>query len=92
MQPVRPPSGSWGSILGTAVLARTKPSANALKLRKARARRKLGLASYRLLLDEVATELLLEREQLLPPGRDHSHQNVERALAEFVRALINIEL
>jgi hypothetical protein len=69
-----------------------RPSKNARKLRRRRHRERLGLKVFSLTLDLVAIECLLENEQLLPPGVEHSHAQVEAALATFLQALCDIEL
>jgi hypothetical protein len=63
------------------------PSPNALHCRGARERQRSGLTVYHLLLETVGIEALLEREQLLRAGADHSRREVEAALRELITAL-----
>jgi hypothetical protein len=66
------------------MLYRTRANAN---LRRHRERRRSGRRVYRLELDEVQVETMLEAEGLLPTATEHSHQQVEQALAYFVGVL-----
>ena len=66
-------------------------SANVRACRIARQRQNNGVAVYRLALDAVDIEALLEREGLLPVGVDHAHRSVEAALKAFVTALADFD-
>ena len=60
---------------------------NARRCGRFREREGAGVALYRLKLDSVSIEAMLEREGLLAPGRDHCHADVSAALAQFITSL-----
>jgi hypothetical protein len=68
------------------------PSPNALRLRKARQRQNHGVKYFRLVLNELAVEELLIREQRLLPGRDYSRAEVESQLARFIDDLCKFDM
>jgi hypothetical protein len=58
-----------------------------VNLRRHRERQRLGVRCFKLPLNVVNVEEMLIREGLLSPLVDHSHGEVEAALAEFVTRL-----
>ena len=65
-----------------------RPSAVALRVRKTRARRRQGQASYRVTLDAVDLEELLLSSGVLLPEQTDNHNAVEAALASFLQLRI----
>jgi hypothetical protein len=66
------------------------PTPNAQACRDARSRQRDGISFFRLALDVIAVEHLLENEGLLRAGVDHSHIEIEAALADFITKLTDI--
>lgn len=74
--------------LRTTALALEGGTPNAQRVRKHRARVANGHRIYRLDLDSVAIETMLEREGLL--SLDPTHIEVERALTDFIHWLCKL--